>query len=283
MTSKTCKTCTYDNPQINTHCDMCDNKLGHKFERKEVERKEVERKHITKPVAQKRTNVFFEQYSLAMMAGISDLKLKNALHSRAEKLGVSKNDYTKMDFHLSLLIVLINKRNPDSSVLVDEKGSLVSDFVSELKHGFNTVSARINLNSTPGKYEAMGDFMAKMYEAENSEYITMFRICFYKFLERKLGYGCRRIQKIDSNEYYIYSYRGRDLIAVQNYYHGRGKWTPHLSLVRLGKVKQSNPALYAAYEKEGMVKLAKSMKGATGYLDKLNMKTHFNDLRVSVM
>jgi hypothetical protein len=160
---------------------------------------------------------------------------------------------------------------------------LVADLVKNLRYGYNLVSSRINLNSTPGKYEAMGDFMAKMYEAENSEYVTMFRICFYKFLESKLGASCRRIQKIDSNEYYIYSYRGRDLIAVQNYYHGKGKWSPHLSLVRLGKVKKSNPTLYAAYEKAGMMELAKSMKGAKGYLDELNMGIHFNDLKISVM
>jgi len=129
----------------------------------------------------------------------------------------------------------------------------------------------------------MGDFVAKIYNATNPIYITHFRTSFYKYLESFLGKSTRRYIKTASKGYYVYSYRGKDLIAIPEYYHGKGVWTPHLSLIKLDKIQRSNPNLYNAYEKSGVSALIRALAGSRGSLDHFNMSRHFNIFEISVV
>ena len=177
----------------------------------------------------------------------------------------------------------VNRANPYHKYIVDAYGQINGILRDLLTIKYNQISGNIYLKSKKGVYNIMGDFMAKVYKTNNPTYITDLRMVLYKYLEVMLGKSNRKVKIRDNKKYFVYSYRGKDLIAIPEYYHGKGKWTPHLSLIRLDKIKKSNILLYRNYQKYGIKELIMALRGVKGSLDNLNMSYHFNTLRISVV
>lgn len=226
--------------------------------------------------------VFKNSATIYMLADVTDSSLNHNYFNRLDKLGVSKQDQAKIIPHISLMEVYINMSNPDHKILVTSQRSIVPILQQIMMKQYFAINPQIYLVSKRGDYEIMGDFMAKVYRATNSRYITQFRMAFYKYIENILGRGIRRKIIMNNKIFYIYSYRGRDLLAVPDYYHGRGVWKPHLSLIKLNKLQKSNPVLYRSYQKSGLKELVKALNGVRGSINQLNLSYHFNSFRITV-
>jgi hypothetical protein len=218
-----------------------------------------------------------------IMADATDPALINSYHNRLDKLGISARERAKLRPHISLMEIHVNNKNPDSGYILDLNGKLNRNLSRILTTQYALLSPQMYILSKKGKYDIMGDFIAKVYKSHNSMYITHFRMAFYKYVENILGKGSRTTKIVNGKKYIVYSYRGRGLLAIPAYYHGKGVWTPHLSLIRLDKVQRSIPALYKAYQMYGVNALIHAMMGVKGSMDTFNMSFHFNRLRISVV
>lgn len=227
--------------------------------------------------------VFRSGYTMYMIADAIEPKLINAYRSRLDKLGISRVEQSKIKPHISLLQVQINKANPDHHQLVGSTGKIRSNLERHLENAYKILSPQMYLISRKGKYEIMGEFMAKVYKAINSTYITSFRMSLYKYLEHKLGPSTRKIAILNGKKYFVYAYGGRDLIAIPEYYHGKGVWTPHLSLIKLDKLQKANPHLFNAYQKSNVGTLINALTGVKGTIDQVNLGYHFGSFRTSVI
>jgi hypothetical protein len=230
-----------------------------------------------------KSSVFRSGYSMHMIADATEPKLINAFRSRLDHLGISRMDQSKIKPHITLMQFQINKANPDHQILVGSGGKIRSDFKRHLEYHYNALSPQMYLLSRKGKYEIMGESMTKVYKSVNPTYITNFRMSLYRYLENKLGRPTRKIGLLNGKRYYVYGYRGRDLVAVPEHYHGKGVWKPHLSLIKLGKLQKANPYLYDAYRRSDIRTLVNALGGVKGTMDQINLGYHFGSLRTSVI
>lgn len=231
----------------------------------------------------KRKGVFNSTYKMYIIADATDKTLINSYYSRLNKLGIPRFDRTNIRPHITLMEILVNRNHPDYKYIVDEYGQINNTLRDLLAMKYKQLSPQMYLKSRSGSYNIMGDFMAKVYKATNSRYITDFRLVLYKYLEMLLGKGTRKVKNIDGKKYFYYKYNGMELIAIPDYYHGKGNWTPHLSLIKLDKLRKSNNKLYNIYLKHGLNSLIYSLKGSKGSLTNVNLSYHFSILRVSIM
>lgn len=225
--------------------------------------------------------VFTNMCRLYILADITDVKIIRNFHDRLKNLGLSKTDQSKSKPHITLMEVIVNRSHPSSHLLLDANGKVMSQLSSYLEQCYAAVSPQMYLTSKKGKYEIMGDFMAKVYTANNTSYITDFRINLYRYIEALIGKGRRRIVIIDNKRYFMYTYHGKDLIAVPEYYHGKGVWKPHLSLIKLERIKKLNPRLYDLYIIHGVTAIVDALRGSKGSVDHLNMSLHLSSLRIT--
>lgn len=231
----------------------------------------------------KRASVFKSGYTMYMIADATEPKMLGAYQARLDRLGISKKEQSKIKPHISLMQVQINKANPDHLQIIGADGMIRSGLERELENAYKTLSPQMYLISRKGKYEIMGEFMAKVYKAVNSSYITSFRMTLYKYLEKKLGPSKRKVAILNGKKYFVYSYGGRDLIAVPEYYHGKGVWTPHLSLIRLDKLEKANPQLYDTFQRTDVKTLVNALIGVKGTLDQVILGYHFGSFRTSII
>ncbi|VBB18406.1 hypothetical protein YASMINEVIRUS_869 [Yasminevirus sp. GU-2018] len=232
----------------------------------------------------RRTDAFPNTRTMYIVADATDQTLIKYFFARMDMLGISANDRKGVKPHISLMEVQINVANPAHTVLLDATTGRVSSVLERfmIQH-YASVSPQMYIESIKGNYEIMGDFIAKVYTSQNPTYITAFRVGFYKFIESYLGKGVRSVTMINNKKFFVYSYKGTPLIAVPEYYHGVGVWKPHLSLVRLDKIQNSNPSLYSAYqEKNDVDVLVNALRGVRGSIDSLNMGQHFDSLRITM-
>ena len=135
-----------------------------------------------------------------------------------------------------------------------------------MEQKYHQISPEIYLKSSNTYYDIMGDFFAKIYTHDgDKKQITDFRIVLYMYLEMYLGKFTKR-EKVDVNGrvFFVYSYRGNELIAVPEYYHGIGVWTPHLSIIKIPTLKRYNPDLLEKFTKDNDPQiLIDIMKGVT--------------------
>lgn len=230
-----------------------------------------------------RSNIFRSAHSLFIVARATDKNFIKYFYARLDKLKIDKTAQTHIKPHISMFNVFINTANPDHRHIVDLNSRVVPQLEKLLVAAYHQLSPQMYLVSKKGKYEIMGEFMAKVYRSVNSMYITHFRMVFYRYLENILGHGTRRIVNTNGQVFYVYSYNGNDLIAVPEYYHGKGVWTPHISLIKLSKLQKSNPALYKEYRQFGINRLISALANVVGSLDQINMSMHFNSLQISVL
>lgn len=227
-------------------------------------------------------NIFKKSYVMFMIADATDSSLIKSYFNRLDKLGISENYQDRIKPHISLMEVYINGAHPYHNILVERNGTISPQLKTIMKNQYFMVNPQMYIVSGKGKYEIMGDFLAKVYTALNSNYITHFRVAFYKYIENKLGKGIRKSVIIMGRIFYVYSYGGMDLIAVPSYYHGKGVWKPHLSLAKLDNIKKSNPILYNAYMHQGTKVLINALSGAKGKMNQINMAYHFGSFRITV-
>ena len=230
-----------------------------------------------------KTSIFRSGYTMYMIADATDQDILNAYQYRLDKLGIIKKEQIKIKPHISLMHVQINKANLNHLLMVGSDGNIISSFERELNNAYKIISPHMHLISRKGKYEIMGEFMAKVYKVLNSSYITTFRMIMYKYLEKHLGASTRKIATLHGKKYFVYAYRGQDLIAVPEYFHGKGVWTPHMSLIKLDKLKKANPNLYNLYLKKDVKILINALAGVSGSLDQVSLGHHFGSFRISVV
>jgi hypothetical protein len=227
-------------------------------------------------------NIFKTSAIIFMLADATDRSVITNFYARIAKLKISQLLLKGVRPHISLMKVIINTENPDHRILIS--GKHLNPYLQlMMTRQYNAVSKMIYITSQRGEYEIMGDFFAKVYTASNTNYITQFRMAFYKYIEGYLGKGHRRVIIINNEKYYMYSYRGRDLLAIPDYYHGKGIWKPHMSIIKLDKIQKSNPRLYSQYLRYGKATLVNALAGVKGSLSSLNLRNHFNNLRISVI
>lgn len=101
-----------------------------------------------------------------------------------------------------------------------------------------------------GKEGVMGNFFVRSYEqiSHPQKYdgdfkgiprITQFRMeAIYGLIESRFGKGTKRIETSNGDTFVVYSYTsktGREELWVPDYYHGKGKWSPHISYGKFDK------------------------------------------------
>ena len=224
---------------------------------------------------------FKNTYRLYMVAEATDPKLIRNYEYRQAKLGVTP---IKSKPHITMMHIHVNADNPDHHHLIDRNGFINNMFKNIIEKKYHYMSPSIYLKSTNDCYDIMGEFFAKIYTHDGpKEQITNFRMVLYLYLEMFLNKSHRQRQNIDGRIFYVYSYKGRELIAVPEYYHGVGIWTPHLSIIKLPILKYQNPELYEEFEDEDHDPdvLIDEMTGVKGSINNLNMGMHFNRLTLS--
>ena len=182
----------------------------------------------------------------------------------------------------------INKKHPGYKTLIVQIGNKLyprAELMQVIQIAFDINKDKIYLHSSKDKYEIMGDFFAKKYTTPDSQRITNIRLSFYYYLQNKIGKQQKKYKKVgpSGKTYIVYNYLGKDLFAVPEYYHGRGKWTPHLSFTKIPTIKKDNYELYKDFEKYGVNALSKALIGSSGSLDNLIVGKHINRIYISVI
>ena len=225
---------------------------------------------------------FKNTYRMYMIAEATDPKLQQNVENRREKLGVHSTSVP----HITMMHIHINADNPDRRFLVDGSGRVNQVFSKLMKNKYDQISDGIYLKSSQSYLDLMGDFFAKIYVNEGDpKIITDFRMTLYLYLELYLGRFTKRERiDIDGRVFFVYSYKGNELLAIPEYYHGIGVWTPHLSLIKLPTLKIQNPILYKKFEDSDYDPnvLIDAMKGVKGSISYLNMGKHFSKLVLSI-
>jgi hypothetical protein len=231
---------------------------------------------------------FNNTYRLYMIAAATDSNLiQNYEYRRAKLLqGHPQGQGSVRIPHITLMHIHINADNPDKSLIINEDGEINRTLKKILKKKYYEMAPSIYLQSDSELYRIMGDFFAKVYEHDGDhKIITEFRLVFYMYLEIYLGSSHRKRHNIDGRIFFVYSYNDRDLIAVPEYYHGIGVWTPHLSLIKLPHLEKQNPDLYEEFTESNAnpLVLVRSMRDVEGSINNLNMGIHFNKITFSVV
>lgn len=226
---------------------------------------------------------FDDTYRLYMIAEATDQKLQENYEQRQKKLGV----ISKIAPHITMMHIHVNADNPDHKFLINETGKINNVFRKIVENKYQNIANNIYFKSSQSHYDLMGDFFAKVYVYDGDRsIITDFRMALYFYLEMYLGRFTKRERiDIDGRVFFVYSYKGKELIAVPEYYHGIGVWTPHLSIVKLPVLKTQNPELYEKFENAEYDPniLVDAMRGVKGSISYLNMGMHFSKIKLSVI
>jgi hypothetical protein len=228
-------------------------------------------------------NIFKSNYKVFLIADATAFKMTQYYYNRLSILGINKEEQKNIRPHMTLMELSINREHPDHKFIVDAYGQINTTLRELLNTKYEQLSPQMYINSKKYDYEILGDFLAKVYVASNSSYITEFRMALYKYLEIMLGKSTRKVFIFDNKKYYVYSYNDKPLIAVSEYYHGHGTWKPHISIAKLDKINRSSPSLYLLYQKYGITALIKPLLKAKGQIESLNMSYHFRSLRISIV
>lgn len=231
----------------------------------------------------KKRSYFISSYKLYIIADATNNKLIRSYFAQLDKLKIDKLEQKNIRPHITMMEILVNRNHYGHKYMVDNYGQINNTLRMLLTTKYEELSPQMYLDSKKGQYDIMGDFLARLYKSSNPSYITKFRITLYAYLEIMLGKGERIVKKIDNKKYFVYSYGGKELIAVPEYYHGHGKWAPHLSIVKLDKIQRYNYMLYKQYQKFGINALIDVLSGTGTTMEHLNMSYHFNSLRISVV
>lgn len=156
------------------------------------------------------------------------------------------------------------------------------EFQNIIEQSYNHLRS-IVLKSRNTDYKILGDseFIARVYHMDHqfNTQITKFRMGIYNYLQENLGkYNSRKIQNLNGDDYMVYFYQNKPLIAIHNeHYHGKGNWTPHLSLIKKKELQDNNYSAYNDYEKSGSFE--NKARFISDYLYKKNNRSDIEQLR----
>ena len=249
-------------------------------------RNKKNKKHNNRNINKKdRANEIFKffknTYRMYMIADATDDGLKANYQNRQEALGIKSKNVKP---HITMMHIHVNADNPDHLHLLTKAGNINPIFKKLMEKKYYHMAPSVYLRSTNSSYDIMGEFFAKVYlhDGEKKQ-ITDFRMILYLYLQMFLGEFKREYHDIDGRVFHVYSYNGRELLAVPEYYHGVGVWTPHVSIAKLSKIKRKNPDLYDKLESNKFDSqiLIDELKGVRGSMNYLNLGMHFNKLSLS--
>lgn len=225
--------------------------------------------------------VFQNGAVMYMLGNMTNPVLRQEINERVKRLGVTQSDIDRLKPHISLMEIHINKSNSKHNILIGLDNKINESLRQIMKQTYDALSPRMFLQSESGKYAVMGDYFAKVYTALDPKYITELRMTFYRYLEKHFISFTKHTRIVNGKTYVVYVYDGEELIAVPDYYHGRGNWTPHLSLTKISKI---SPVLYAEYNKNKDIRvLVNALSGVkTGSINQINMYNDFRGFRATV-
>ena len=145
-----------------------------------------------------------------------------------------------------------NKHDPHMSLFYAcATDGIISLLMENLPKIAKLISAHFgDMELAGGKDEIMGNFFVRSYEQISHSHryegdfkgiprITQFRMqAIYGLIESRFGQGVKRIETCNGDTFVVYSYTtttGREELWVPDYYHGKGKWSPHISYGKFDK------------------------------------------------
>ncbi len=224
---------------------------------------------------------------LYLMANITDKSIYDRLDERRALL-LRGNQPKQPILHITLLQFEINQDHPYSYIFYSR------DFHSNLKRYFNStmVKNKVTLSSGFGEYDLLGKgenkFFVKMYKPNKKMEITKFRTKIYGYLERELGKPKIRKKVVGGKTYVVFYYDKQELIAIPDFYYGKGVWTPHVSILNIGDIRAYNKPLYRKYKnrktKKGKLQLLFTpiVNARFRPIGKIKMNEHIGNLTLSL-
>ncbi|QKF93989.1 hypothetical protein QKU48_gp0531 [Fadolivirus algeromassiliense] len=164
--------------------------------------------------------------------------------------------------HFTLHGIHFNKKHPEINKFINitscpssflNPGKLNTDFETVIKDAFkNSLYNKLEL-SHKNEWNKMGLFYALPFNVNNNLCISDFRKELYIHISNLVQIYRQPIDverdsrklagKKDKYKVYCDS-KGVPLYAIQDYYHGIGNWSPHVSMIREDKLKSLNGKLY---------------------------------------
>ncbi len=209
-------------------------------------------------------------------ARITSDYVKKACNDRVRILSSGKID--EKEYHMTIHSFFLNSNHPYYKYV--KRGLL-----EQLKwSSINTFTDDIELRSRYGKYSIYAgkknDFFVREFGSKVD--ITAFRMSIYKWIQKAVGGKCvcSHTDKIGGQTFYFYSYKGTDLYAISEHYHGRGQIKFHVSLI-------SSDEYYKKYmnvsdQCEYMVKLIHRCGKRINALSHIKVKRDMNKFTVSM-
>ena len=226
-----------------------------------------------------------------LMANITNQYIYDRLNERRNTL-LNVHQTANIPLHITILQLDINQNNPNSFIFNNPQ------FHKALRKFYNAtiIKNKVTLTSKLGDYDILGQadkkFFVKMYKPDQPMIITKFRMMFYKYLESMFGKPTIKT-KLDhsGNKFYVFYYPNhglKPLFAVPEFNYGRGKWTPHISILSTNDLKRYNTSLYNQYEnqstKETKIKLLfnKIYKAKFNPIGPIRFDKHVTSLTLSL-
>lgn len=195
----------------------------------------------------------YKPSTLYIMANISPYSPIHDAVMERRKLLIGNNTPTHSKLHITLLQIELNKDHPYFKNVFWTDPMLYKMIRRWYIEYFSDVKLFPTDYNLYGKY-LMKRFFAKRYTCDTVTgqvpKITQFRTEFYKYINERLkNLGAKTASVKYDKEYYVYIYDGQPLFAVPEFYHGIGKWDPHISIIHTNHIQEFNQNLYDTYVK----------------------------------
>lgn len=170
--------------------------------------------------------------------------------------------------HVTIHMINFNKTHKDTNKFVQTSlcptsktivGKLTPVFENAIIKAFNeTLKDKLTLTHT-SDFKKMGIFYALIYTVNDNTLISNFRNQIYKYIKEQIGSNLSSVEisrnnpkikgKID--KFFAYCDKNGDVLyAVQDYFHGFGNWTPHVSIIKENDIKYYNKELFNILTKQ---------------------------------
>jgi len=193
------------------------------------------------------------------MANIKNTsRLYRTIYNISNKLNISK-----IDPHFTILETEFNNLYDRNNIIyhkkfdINKKNTTVNPILSYHSDNiFRNIYKKSPLKLKFDKFIIIGrsiniddNFIALKFNIEYGN-ITPFRIELYNIIANTLEldvslFKKRNVSTKNNIKYYMHKDNDdKDIFIVPEYYFGNENWTPHISLCKIGILKQTNPELY---------------------------------------
>lgn len=240
-------------------------------------------------------DVFKNTTRFYIMAIINNKSIINQYNSRRNILLLGETPKNRL-LHITLMQLHINQDNEYSHIFLNP------NFHKRIKLYYNKTLASkegLILFSSKNKYEDQYDILGdgpgqhfvKIYIAQKKMAITNFRTLVYRNIQKQLGKSIIKTKKIGDQTYKIITYPNKSkkpLLAIPDYYYGKGEWKPHVSIFSLIDLKENNRELFKKYKnlefkKKKINFLVKHIKKiGIKPIKNINLKTNVGPILISL-